>query len=76
MTPSNVYPAYLQVIMYTLIPVGLIGSLPVGVIKNFTLEGLLLLAGGVFLFPLTAKLLFYKGLTRYSSGSYTGFRAD
>lgn len=74
--PSNIYPAYLQMVMYTLIPAGLIGSLPVFLIKEFTVEALVVLLCSAGLFAFTAKTLFYKGLSRYSSGSFTGFQGN
>lgn len=65
--PSNIYPAVMQVVIYTVIPAGLIGSLPVEVIKNFSWEKLLLLLSATFGMALFARWFFYKGLSRYVS---------
>jgi len=74
--PSNIYPSILQGIMYTVMPAGLIGSVPVGLIKNFSFDKLLILLFATLGFALFARWFFYRGLKRYVSGNNTAFRAS
>lgn len=67
--PTNIYSGVLQIVMFTLIPAGIIGYIPVELIKKFTLERLfLLLASSIALFSL-ACFTFYEGLKKYESGN-------
>src|SRR5262249_21625742 len=72
--PTNIYSGLLQVLMFTLIPAGLIGYLPVELLRSFSwLKLLALLAGSVACFAL-AFAVFYRGLKRYESGNQFGMR--
>lgn len=72
--PTNIYSGLLQMMMFTVIPAGIIGYLPVEMIREFTWTklGLLLLSSLTFWF--LAFFTFTKGLKRYESGNQFGTR--
>lgn len=72
--PTNIYSGLFQWMMFTLIPAGMIGFLPVSLIKNFSWDKVLLLVGGALVFLALAFFVFYLGLKRYESGNKIGFR--
>lgn len=73
--PSNIYSGLLQLIMFTLIPAGVITYLPVELIRNFSWSSLMVLIGSTALFVLAAFAVFYTGLRKYESGNKFGIRA-
>ncbi len=67
--PEGIFKNGVRLILYTLIPVGLINYLPLKVILHFhPLQALIVLASTALL-VLLAFLIFYRGLKRYSSSS-------
>lgn len=72
--PTNIYSGVLQVIMFTLIPAGIIGYLPVELMRNFTWIQLFVLIGSAFTFFTLAFFVFYAGLKKYESGNQFGTR--
>lgn len=72
--PTNIYSGVLQVLMFTLIPAGIIGYLPVELVKEFSLMKLLVLVGSTAIFVVAAFFVFYCGLRRYESGNRFGIR--
>jgi ABC-2 type transport system permease protein len=72
--PTNIYSGLLQIIMFTLIPAGLIGYIPVELLRNFSWVGmtiLLLSSGCLCIFSF---FFFHLGLKRYESGNQFGIR--
>jgi len=72
--PTNIYSGILQVVMFTLIPAGIISYLPVELIRNFSWPQLFLLLCCPILFTAIAASIFYSGLKRYESGNKFGMR--
>ncbi len=72
--PSHIYSGMLQVVMFTLIPAGIITYLPVELLRNFTWLKLTLLIGSSFAFLALAFFIFHLGLKRYESGNQFGMR--
>lgn len=70
--PSNIYSGMMQVVMFTLIPAGLISSLPVNLIRQFSWGSLFIMMGSAVAFCLLAHVIFYRGLKRYESGNRIG----
>lgn len=67
--PDGIFKNGVRLILYTLIPVGLINYLPLKVILHFhPLQGLIVL-GTTVVMVLLAFVIFYRGLKRYSSSS-------
>jgi ABC-2 type transport system permease protein len=70
----GIYPATLfdntaKLILFTIIPAALMGSVPAEFVRSFTWQTLGVLAGGAAVFLLLAVGLFELGLRRYESGS-------
>lgn len=72
--PTNIYSGVLQIIMFTLIPAGIISYLPVELIRNFSWPLLLLLISSSLCFVGIAFFVFYSGLRKYESGNKFGTR--
>lgn len=72
--PTNIYSGFLQIVMFTLIPAGVIGYLPVELIRAFSWPQLLILMTSSAIFFTVAFLVFYAGLKRYESGNKFGTR--
>lgn len=73
--PTNIYSGLLQIVMFTLIPAGLISYLPVELIRKFSLPLFLILLISSTLTMAIAFFIFYRGLKRYESGNRFGIRA-
>lgn len=67
--PSGIFQGVARLLLYTVIPAGFIGAVPVEVVEthNPLLLGGLVLAAGVSV--TLAMVVFYTGLRRYESGS-------
>lgn len=70
--PVNIYSGFLQVIMFTVFPVGIIGYLPVELLREFSWINVAILLCGSSLFVALAFFVFYLGLRRYESGNHFG----
>jgi len=67
--PTNIYSGLMQLLMFTLLPAGIITYLPVEMIRDFSLEKLIVLLLSASCFPFLAFFVFYKGLRHYESGN-------
>ena len=67
--PVNIYTGILRIMMFTLIPAGVIGYLPVELVKEFSWGVFFALIGASIAFCLLAIYTFYSGLRRYESGN-------
>lgn len=67
--PTNIYSGLLQIVMFTVIPAGVISYLPVELIRNFSWPLFLLLICSSAIFVGIAFVVFYSGLRRYESGN-------
>ncbi len=72
--PTNIYSGLLQVLMFTVIPAGVITYLPVELIRDFSWEKLFVLVGSTSIFVILALWTFARGLKRYESGNQFGMR--
>jgi len=72
--PTNIYSGLLQVIMFTVIPAGVISYLPVELIRDFSWGKLFILILSSLSFIVIAFFVFYSGLKRYESGNKFGTR--
>jgi ABC-2 type transport system permease protein len=75
MYPANIYTGPLEIVMYTLIPAGIIGTLPVELVRDFTWVKFLSYLLCTAAFCALAFFVFYKGLQRYESGNQFEARA-
>lgn len=67
--PEGIFGKYLKVIFYTLIPVGFMVYMPVGIIANFSLLRTLIVLAAAVIDLALSYALFYLGLKRYESGN-------
>jgi ABC-2 type transport system permease protein len=67
--PVEIFPGAVQLLLYTLIPAALIGSMPVRLLADFRLGGLGAMLAVTVGMVLAARLLFSLGLRRYESGN-------
>ena len=67
--PDGIFKNSVRLILYTLVPVGLINYLPLKVILHFHPLLLLIVLGVTVVMVLLAFAIFYRGLKRYSSSS-------
>ncbi len=72
--PSNIYSGILQFLMFTLIPAGIIGYIPVELLRHFSWPNLAILIGSSAAFFALAFTVFSLGLKRYESGNQFGMR--
>lgn len=72
--PTNIYSGMMEIVMFTLIPAGLIGFLPVEIIRQFSWPMFFALLGSAAFFVSLAIFIFYSGLKQYESGNQFGVR--
>ncbi|MBA2369974.1 MAG: ABC-2 family transporter protein [Candidatus Protochlamydia sp.] len=72
--PTNIYSGFMQLVMFTLIPAGIIGYLPVELIRHFSWLQLFTLIVSALSFFSLAFIVFYRGLKKYESGNKFGAR--
>jgi ABC-2 type transport system permease protein len=60
--------------MFTLIPAGIIGYIPVELLRNFSWLNLVILVSSSIVFFALAFVVFRLGLKRYESGNQFGMR--
>ncbi len=72
--PTNIYSGLLQVVMFTLIPAGVISYLPVELVRDFSWVQFFTLILSTIVFVGVAFFIFYSGLKRYESGNKFGMR--
>jgi ABC-2 type transport system permease protein len=73
--PTHIYSGFLYLMMFTLIPAGVIGYLPVELVRHFSWTKCLILVSSSLTFFAVAFVIFYWGLKRYESGNQFGSRA-
>lgn len=73
--PTHIYSGWLNLAMFTLIPAGIIGYLPVELVRNFSWFRLGILLTSAFTFWGIAFEVFNLGLRRYESGNQFGGRS-
>jgi ABC-2 type transport system permease protein len=73
--PQTVYPPYLKVVLFTLIPGGFVSYLPVTILRNFQPTLLLTVVAGAIAYGSLAVFVFYRGLRVYESGNRIGPRS-
>ncbi len=72
--PTNIYSGILQLVMFTLIPAGVIGYMPVELLRSFSWLKLVILLCSSIGFFVVAFVVFHYGLKRYESGNRFGIR--
>ena len=70
--PDGIFKGAVKVLLYYIIPTGMMVYKPVHIIMEFNLTGLFTVLGYAFLLMAAAAAVFYRGLKRYSSGNLMG----
>ena len=70
--PEALFSGGIRLLLFTLIPAGFIGYLPVSLLRAFRWEGLAACLAGTLFFAALARLVFERGLRRYESGNRIG----
>lgn len=70
--PQNVYPGFIKIILFTLLPAGFISFLPVEILRKFSWGKVAFLILGSILFIGMSLFIFKAGLKRYESGNRIG----
>ena len=72
--PQTIFSGWLKVLLFTAIPAGFIGYLPVELLRDFRWTWLLGLLGGTGVYVAIALGVFALGLKHYESGNRIGAR--
>jgi len=72
--PVEIFPGAVQWLLYTLIPAALVGSLPAGLLSDFSWHRLGILVAFTAGIVLAARAVFRRGLRRYESGNLVTVR--
>ena len=67
--PIDVFPRVVRLLLYTVVPAAVIGTLPARLLFEFRWERLAAMVGFAGLVLLLARILFTAGLKRYESGN-------
>ena len=74
MYPTNIYSGVLQIVMFTVIPAGVIGFIPIELLRNFSWINFIILLSSSAVFFASAFFVFHLGLKKYESGNQFGMR--
>ncbi|MGC9348480.1 MAG: ABC transporter permease [Anaerolineae bacterium] len=72
--PVDIFPDAIRMLLYTLIPAALVGSVPATLLMAFDVRQLLLLVAATAAMALLARVVFHRGLRRYESGNLVTVR--
>jgi ABC-2 type transport system permease protein len=67
--PIDIFPSVVRLVLYTLVPAAMVGTLPAQLLFEFRWERLIALIGFTVAIVLVARALFQYGLRRYESGN-------
>ena len=72
--PQSIYGGWVKVMLFTVVPAGFIGYLPVQLLLEFRWELIAAVVGGTAVYAVAAMAVFSMGLRRYESGNQIGVR--
>lgn len=67
--PDGIFKGIAKMLLFTLIPVGIVNYIPIQIMTEFNLSLTILIVGISILFVVLAFVIFYKGLKKYSSSN-------
>ena len=67
--PDGIFKGITKILLFTLIPVGIVNYIPVRLLSQFNLQLFLIVILVTISFVLLAFVIFNKGLKRYSSSN-------
>lgn len=65
--PEDIFNGFIKLVLYTIVPVGLVAYIPVNILLNISLVPILIILGFTLMFIAIANIFFYSGLKRYTS---------
>ncbi|MCR4581264.1 MAG: ABC-2 family transporter protein [Bacilli bacterium] len=65
--PEDIFNGFIKLVLYTIVPVGLVAYIPVNILLNISLVPILIILGFTLMFIAIANIVFYSGLKRYTS---------
>lgn len=74
--PFKVFDGWLRVLLFTVIPAGFVGFLPVEIMDTFDPMLLLAVVSATIFYTALACFVFARGLRRYASGNRIGLRTS
>ncbi len=72
--PDGIFKGAVRILMFTIIPVGLVNYLPIQMIFHWDMKLWLITTGFMFFVCFLAFIMFYRGLKRYSSSNLMSAR--
>ncbi|OLR26829.1 ABC transporter permease [Bacillus cereus] len=72
--PQTIFDKFGKLLMFTILPAGMVGMVPVELIKSFNLTSFFLLVGFSIFIALVCIFMFYRGLKKYESSNIFTFR--
>lgn len=73
--PAPIFAGALRFVLFTVVPAGFIGYLPLSLVRNPSWESLIFVVGSAFGYGALALFVFASGLRHYQSGNRFGVRA-
>ena len=67
--PDGIFKGVAKILLFTLIPVGIVNYIPIQILSNFNIYLFLIVILVTIILTIMAFLIFYKGLKRYSSSN-------
>jgi ABC-2 type transport system permease protein len=67
--PVEIFPSPVQWLLYTIIPAAFVGSMPAGLLHDFSWQRLAAMVAFAVVLALVSRLVFQWGLRRYESGN-------
>lgn len=67
--PDGIFKGIVKVLLFTLIPVGIVNYIPVKILSEFNIYLFLIVISVTILLIIFSFIIFYKGLKRYSSSN-------
>lgn len=72
--PTDIFKGLGKLILFTVLPAGFISYMPIGLLREIQPQYVLGLLAVIALLVLCGIAVFYRGLSRYSSGNRMGVR--
>lgn len=67
--PEGIFKGVVRLLLYTIVPVGIVAYIPVNIISSFDLKELLIVTFTCIVLVIISFIVFYRGLKRYSSSN-------
>ena len=72
--PEKIYPKFLKILLYGIIPSAYIAFVPINIVENFNIIVLIMFILAIVIFPTISVIVFNKSVKHYESGNNTLLR--